>query len=314
MNICRKGSLLSSGKYWRNGFVTFRCEKEALHAKTALNDNRSSAWCGLISFARAVTVTPYVSNKKDEPSLPRLASDIVRLPGNVLFLGAKSCNATMLDKHVLEKILASRFGGVTEVSMDAQMRSATVTFQDNDVAKKALAFFASQQSKSDVVVTMAGHRKPTLQVYLHNEAGQTTRDSVEKWLQSVGVEQRVLKIFIGDECDYALVTFENLSDAQHFFYSLMAVAKNWVLDFETINDKTSLQVLLQAFKKVHKAEKSKMIEMAESGANNDLRDEIVSLQARLRETSDALTSLVQQSLRQAQVVAAKQDAPRTTER
>jgi len=39
VNICRKTSLVEGEKYWRNGFVTFTSEKEALHAKTSLNNN-----------------------------------------------------------------------------------------------------------------------------------------------------------------------------------------------------------------------------------------------------------------------------------
>ena len=33
VNICRKTSLVETNKYWRNGFVTFSCEKEALHVR-----------------------------------------------------------------------------------------------------------------------------------------------------------------------------------------------------------------------------------------------------------------------------------------
>ena len=46
VNICRKTSLVETNKYWRNGFVTFSSEKEALHVRipssfSSLNSSHS---------------------------------------------------------------------------------------------------------------------------------------------------------------------------------------------------------------------------------------------------------------------------------
>ena len=114
----------------RNGFVTFSCEKQALHAKTSLNESGVSpkplspslrcvfpraatgprfadcasithsfqAFTGLVTFAKSTTLKANTSVELEKPSLPRPANYAVPVQGvnNTVFLGAKSPGSTML--------------------------------------------------------------------------------------------------------------------------------------------------------------------------------------------------------------------------
>ncbi|EKX47660.1 hypothetical protein GUITHDRAFT_106649 [Guillardia theta CCMP2712] len=52
INICQTSSLLSSGIRLRYAFVSFATEKQALHAKQTLNEDKNSFWYCKIQFAK----------------------------------------------------------------------------------------------------------------------------------------------------------------------------------------------------------------------------------------------------------------------
>ena len=94
---------------------------------------RDSVWCGQIAFAKTRTKSAYSSNIK---SLPRLASDIPRFPGNVIFVGAK---ALTLDAEHFAKML-QRFGRIKGFTQDSNARNTIITFAQCCDAAKALKF------------------------------------------------------------------------------------------------------------------------------------------------------------------------------
>ena len=89
--------------------------------------------------------------------------------------------------------------------------------------------------------TMAGHPKPTQQIYMHRAGKRQTKTSVEE------VKESLLVLGFGEDCwkeilvpksqDYALIKFKNVEDAQHIFYTIKAssASSEWVLDFEPLS-------------------------------------------------------------------------------
>jgi hypothetical protein len=238
VNICRKSSLVENEKYWRNAFVTFSSEKDALYAKISLSEDRDSVWYGQLSFAKSKTLCNNKSCVKEELSLPRTVSELPSMPGNVLFLAA-SCqtSSSMLPRDELEKIM-SRFGDILDVTIGPKLRNATVTFAEKEDALRALKFF--QNRTSDVQATLGGHPKPTPQIYMHrvgNDPAMTNVANVEKTLGAMGFSKESWSaILVSKTNDYALVQFESVADAEDIFYTLKTfVSDEWVLDFEPLN-------------------------------------------------------------------------------
>ena len=93
--------------------------------------------------------------------------------------------------------------------------------------------------------TMAGHPKPTQQIYMHRAGKRQTKTSVEEVKESLlvlGFEDCWQEILVPPSQDYALIKFKNVEDAQHIFYTIKASASGeWVLDFEPLSVSFHLQ-------------------------------------------------------------------------
>jgi len=94
--------------------------------------------------------------------------------------------------------------------------------------------------------TMAGHPKPTQQIYMHRAGKRHTKISVQEVKESLFVlgfgEDCWQEILVPKSQDYALIKFKNVEDAQHILYTIKASASGeWVLDFEPLSVSFHLQ-------------------------------------------------------------------------